>query len=146
MNVGDIEIVLVEDNPHDAELITRVLKKHDLADNLVVLTDGAEALDFFLGEDSYLDRATPPPKVILLDLKLPKIGGMEVLRRIKGDERTKKIPVVILTSSSEQWDLDESYGLGANSYVTKPIEFAGLSKVVAEVGSYWLSLNKLPSR
>jgi CheY-like chemotaxis protein len=146
MNDGDVEIVLVEDNPNDAELISRVLKKHNLADNLVVLKDGVEALAFLLGEDGLANRTPGLPKLILLDLKLPKVDGNEVLRRIKSDEHTKSIPVVVLTSSSEQRDLLDSYSFGANSYVTKPIKYADFSKVVAEVGLYWLLLNKLPAR
>jgi CheY-like chemotaxis protein len=145
MNDGNVEIVLVEDNPNDAELISRVLKKHNLTDNLVVLKDGAEALAFFLGEGRHANRTLGLPKLILLDLKLPKVDGNEVLRRVKSDERTKNIPVVVLTSSSEQRDLQDSYSFGANSYVTKPIKYADFSKVVAEVGLYWLLLNRLPA-
>lgn len=139
-------IVLVEDNPNDAELITRVFSKHNLANHLIILKDGAEALAYLIGEDSHLDRAMTQPKVILLDLKLPKIDGTEVLRRIKADGRTANIPVVILTSSSEQSDLSECYQLGANSYVTKPIKFADFAKVVADVGLYWLLVNRLPNQ
>jgi CheY-like chemotaxis protein len=146
MSGEDIRIVLVEDNPHDARLITRVLNKHDLASHLVVLKDGAEALAFFLGEDNYIEKAVSPPRVILLDLKLPKVSGVEVLRRLKADERTRNIPVVILSSSSEQSDLEQAYESGANSFVTKPIKFAEFAGVVAEIGSYWLQRNTLPGR
>lgn len=139
-------IVLVEDNPNDAELITRVFSKHNLANHLIILKDGAEALAYLIGEDRHLDRAMTQPKVILLDLKLPKVDGTEVLRRIKADARTANIPVVILTSSSEQSDLSECYQLGANSYVTKPIKFADFAKVVADVGLYWLLVNRLPNQ
>lgn len=146
MSDGEFEIVLVEDNPHDAELISRVLRKHNLADHLLVLRDGAEALEFLLGEDGRGGETLCPPKLVLLDLKLPKIDGIEVLRRIKLDRRIKNVPVVVLTSSSEPRDLEDSYGLGVNSYVTKPIRFAEFSKVVAEVGLYWLLVNKLPTQ
>jgi len=144
MSNNEIEIVLVEDNPNDAELITRVLRKHNMANKLVVLKDGVEALEFFLGQGAFANRAVSPPKVILLDLKLPKVNGIEVLRRMKSDERTRHIPVVILTSSTEQRDLDEAYALGANSFVTKPIKFNEFAKVVAELGLYWVILNKSP--
>lgn len=146
MSESDIRIILVEDNPNDTELMTRVFQKHNLANHLIVLKDGAEALAFLIGEDNYLDRAITPPKVILLDLKLPKIDGIDVLRQLKADARTAKIPVVILTSSSEESDLQECYQLGANSYVTKPIKFADFAKVVADVGLYWLLVNKLPAQ
>jgi two-component system response regulator len=140
---GEVEIVVVEDDPNDAELIVRVLKKHNLANKLVHLEDGAQALDFFLKEGaSRYDRGNAPPKVILLDLKLPKVDGLEVLRRLKEDERTKSIPVVILTSSREEQDLARGYDLGVNSYVTKPIKFEEFAKVVSELGLYWMLLNK----
>ena len=143
---SDIRIVLVEDNPNDAELIMRVFQKHNLANHLIVLKDGAEALAYLIGEDTFLDRAIAPPKVILLDLKLPKVDGIEVLRQIKANARTTHIPIVILTSSSEESDLHECYQLGANSYVSKPIKFAEFAKVVADVGLYWLLVNKLPGQ
>lgn len=146
MSETDLSIVLVEDNTSDIELVMRAFKKHNLANNLVVLQDGAEALRYFLGEDNFRSSGIAPPKVILLDLKLPKVDGTEVLRRLKADERTKNIPVVVLTSSSEQRDLKECYELGVNSYVTKPIKFAEFAKVVADVGLYWLVVNKLPGR
>ncbi len=146
MNKYEIQIVLVEDNPNDVELVTRVFRKHNLSNNMIVLKDGAEALAYLLGEDSDGDETAALPKVILLDLKLPKVDGIEVLRRIKADTRTASIPVVILTSSSEQYDLDGCYQLGANSYVTKPIKYADFAKVVADVGMYWLLVNKLPGR
>lgn len=146
MSETDLSIVLVEDNTSDVELVMRAFKKHNLANNLVVLQDGAEALRYFLGEDNFRSSGIAPPKVILLDLKLPKVDGTEVLRRLKADERTKNIPVVVLTSSSEQRDLKECYELGVNSYVTKPIKFADFAKVVADVGLYWLVVNKLPGR
>ena len=143
MNDSEIEIVVVEDNPNDAELIVRVLRKHNLANKLVLLKDGAEALDFFFAQGIYASRAgSDLPKVVLLDLKLPKVDGIEVLRRLKSDERTRTIPVVVLTSSSEERDLKAAYALGVNSYVTKPIKFEEFAKVIAELGMYWLVLNR----
>lgn len=139
----EFDIIIVEDDPNDAELITRALRKHNLANRLVLLKDGAEALDFLLGQGSPVEKyGDGNPKVILLDLKLPKVNGIEVLRKIKSDERTKKIPVVILTSSREDRDLKDAYDLGVNSYVTKPIKFDEFAKVVADLGMYWLLLNK----
>lgn len=143
----EVEIVVVEDNPNDAELIMRVLTKNNLANALVLLKDGEEALDFLFAQGSYTNRAANNnPKVILLDLKLPKVDGIEVLHRIKSDERTRRIPVVVLTASAEERDLKNAYDLDVNSYVTKPIEFAEFSRVISELGLYWLTLNKLPDR
>lgn len=140
-----VEILLVEDNPNDVELEMRAFKKHNLANKVFVVKDGAEALDYLFGRGAYADRDTSlNPKVILLDLKLPKVDGLEVLRQIKSDERTKTIPVVVLTSSKEERDLTESYKLGVNSYVAKPIKFDEFVQAVAEMGLYWLLLNKLP--
>lgn len=141
----EFEILIVEDDPNDAELITRALRKHNLANKLVLLKDGAEALDFLFGEGNFAQVDDGKPRVILLDLKLPKVNGIEVLRRIKSEERTKKIPVVILTSSREERDLKDAYDLGVNSYVTKPIQFDDFAKVVSELGMYWLLLNKSPT-
>jgi len=137
------EIIIVEDNPNDAELVMRVFKKNNLADKFVLLKDGAEAIDFLFEKDGLSGDVTP--KVILLDLKLPKVDGIEVLRRIKADERTHNIPVVVLTSSTEQRDLKEAYKLGVNSYVAKPIKYDEFSKAVSELGAYWLALNRLPA-
>ncbi|MFZ1405521.1 MAG: response regulator, partial [Anaerolineae bacterium] len=121
---GQVEILLVEDNPNDAELALRALKKNNLANNVAVVTDGEEALDFVFARGAFGQRKIENgPKVILLDLKLPKVDGLEVLRAIKGDPRTKSIPVVVLTSSKEERDIVESYKLGANSYIVKPVEF-----------------------
>ena len=142
MDVSEVEIVIVEDNPNDAELITRALKKHHLANRLVLLKDGAEALDFFFAKARLAKTSAGGPRVILLDLKLPKVNGIEVLQRLKADERTHNIPVVVLTSSREERDLKEAYGLNVNSYVTKPIQFEEFAKAVADLGLYWLMLNK----
>jgi CheY-like chemotaxis protein len=147
VNDREVEIVIVEDNPNDAELVTRVLKKHGMADKSILLKDGVEALEFLFAQGSYGGRSVAGvPKVVLLDLKLPKVDGIEVLRRLKADERTRAIPVVALTSSTEQRDLKAAYDLGVNSYVTKPIEFAKFAGIVAELGKYWLEVNTLPSR
>ena len=145
MTCKEVEILLVEDNPTDAELTTRALKKHNLANKLVWVKDGAEALDFIFGKGVYAQRdVNNGPKVVLLDLRLPKVDGLEVLRRIKSDERTKIIPVVIVTSSKEEKDVVESYRLGVNSYVSKPVEFESFVKAVTDLGLYWLLINRSP--
>jgi len=142
----EVEILLVEDNPTDAELAMRALKKQNFANNLVWVKDGAEALDFIFATGVYSQRSvTNGPKVILLDLRLPKVDGMEVLRRVKSDERTRTIPVVVLTSSKEDRDVAESYQLGVNSYISKPVEFDEFAKTVAELGMYWLLVNRPPT-
>lgn len=138
----DVEILLVEDNPNDVELTLRVLKKHNLANNVHVAKDGAEALDFLLAVGPFVGELPNRLKVILLDLKLPKVSGLEVLRKLKADERTKAIPVVVLTSSNEDRDIQECYKLGVNSYVVKPVEFEAFAKTVADLGFYWLLVNK----
>ena len=137
MTQGEIEVLLVEDNPSDVELTLRALQKRNLANRVVVARDGVEALQL-------LERAEQPPKVVLLDLKLPKLNGLEVLRRMKSDDRTKRIPVVVLTSSHEEPDVEESYRLGVNSYIVKPVDFESFASAVAEVGLYWLLLNHPP--
>lgn len=140
-----VEILLVEDTPQDVELAVRALKKAKLSNHIHVARDGAEALEFIFCEGAYADRKIEQgPKVILLDLKLPKVDGLEVLRRIKGDSRTKAIPVVVLTSSKEQKDVVESYELGVNSYIVKPVNFEGFAAAVQELGMYWLLLNQPP--
>ncbi|HPM96271.1 MAG TPA: response regulator, partial [Mesotoga sp.] len=139
--------LLVEDNPEDIELTLRALKKSKLANNIVVAEDGEEALDFIFARGKYSDRSVIcSPKVILLDLKLPKVSGIEVLREIKKDPRTSIIPVVILTSSTQEVDIEESYKLGANSYIVKPVNFENFIQSLRQMNDYWLVLNRLPSR
>ena len=142
-DVDTVDILLVEDNLNDGELTLRALKKHNLANNLHWVKDGAEAMDFIFATGAYVQRnITNTPKVILLDLKLPKIDGLEVLRKIKLDDQTRTIPVVILTSSKEEQDIVQSYQWGVNSYVVKPVDFESFAKAVAELGLYWLLINK----
>jgi len=142
----EVEILLVEDNPNDAELAVRALKKQNLGNNLIHVEDGAEALDFIYGTGNYSSRNTGNvPKVILLDLKLPKVGGIEVLQKVKADVRTKMIPVVILTSSAEDPDIKKCYELGANSYIVKPVIFDDYTKVVSDLGLYWILHNQCPA-
>ena len=142
---NDTEILLVEDSPYDAELTIRELKRHHLANKLVHLKDGAEAMEFIFGTGAYAGRDTSQhPRVVLLDLKLPKVDGLEVLRAIKTDERTRTIPVVVMTSSQEQRDVVDSFHLGVNSYVVKPVDFDLFSKAVSELGCYWVLLNHPP--
>lgn len=138
---GSVEIVLIEDNPEHAELTVRALKRHRVTNNIRVLRDGAEAVDVLLPRDG---SNPPPARLILLDLKLPKLDGVEVLRRIKHDERTRMIPVVVLTSSAEDRDLTECYRLGVNSYIVKPVDFQQFSDAARSVGFYWMLLNQLP--
>ena len=138
MHANGVEILLIEDNAHDAELTLRALKQRGLANQVHVCRDGAEAMEFF-GHSS-----GTVPKVVLLDLKLPKLNGLEVLRRLKGDVRTKSIPVVVLSSSSEEPDIEKAYALGANSYIVKPVDFEAFARAVSDVGLYWLLLNHPP--
>jgi len=144
MKSREVEVVLVEDNPNDAELAIRALKGYNLANKLMWLKDGVEALDFIFAQGRYADRSVEEvPKVVLLDLKLPMVDGLEVLEKIKSDTRTKSIPVVVLTSSSEERDIITSYNLGVNSYVIKPVDFDKYVEAVKEVGLYWMSLNQV---
>ena len=143
--VKDYEVLLVEDNPNDVELTLRAFKKSNLENKVHVVKDGEEALEFIFATGRYPDRDINfPPKVILLDLKLPKVSGIEVLRKIKSDERTRTIPVVVVTSSQESQDIEECYKLGVNSYIQKPIEFENFVKAISDVGLYWLMVNKSP--
>jgi CheY-like chemotaxis protein len=143
MGEREVEILLVEDNANDAELTLRALKKNNLANKVFLVKDGAEALDFIFARGAYAGRKIQDgPKVIFLDLKLPKIDGLEVLRQVKSNEKTKVIPVVVLTSSQEERDMVESYKLGVNSYIVKPVDFESFLKAVSDIGLYWLLLNK----
>jgi two-component system response regulator len=143
MNNDKVEILLVEDNPHDAELTIRALRKVNLANQLIHVKDGAEALDFIFAKGDFAERQIEnKPKVILLDIKMPKVDGIEVLRQIKLNDNTKTIPVVIMTSSKEEQDIITSYNLGVNSYVVKPVDFEGFAKAVSELGLYWLITNQ----
>ncbi|SKB55392.1 Response regulator receiver domain-containing protein [Salegentibacter holothuriorum] len=147
MSNDEIQILLVEDDRSDAMLTIRALKKHNLANNLLHLHDGAQALDFLFGKGEFEGRDLgDKPKVIFLDLKMPKINGLEVLRVIKSDERTKLIPVVMMTSSKEDKDIVESHKLGVNSYIVKPVGFENFSKTVADLGFYWLIVNQTPPK
>lgn len=144
-NQADVEILLVEDNPNDAELALRALRKNNLANKVVVVTDGEEALDFVFARAAFSHRKVENgPRVIMLDLKLPKIDGLGVLRAIKADPRTKMIPIVVLTSSQEESDIVAAYQLGVNSYIVKPVEFDKFVVAVRDLGLYWLLLNEAP--
>jgi two-component system response regulator len=140
-----VDILLVEDNPEDAELTVRALKKKNLANRMVVVEDGAEALDFLFCRGKFARRdADMAPQVVLLDLKLPKVGGLEVLKAMRGDERTRAIPVVVVTSSREDPDIKAAYAIGANSYVVKPVDFDAFAEAVSSIGLYWLMVNQPP--
>ena len=146
MESSQVEILLVEDNIDDAEMTIHALRKKNLANKLIHMVDGEEALDFLFGRGKFTGRdINLRPRLILLDLKMPKIDGMEVLEKVKSHEVTKKIPVVILTSSKEDPDVSRCYKLGANGYIVKPVEFEGFTKAVAELGMYWMLLNHPPT-
>lgn len=140
--ITEVEILLIEDNASDAEMTILALTKHNLANKLVHVKDGVEALDFIFAKGAFADRQIEnKPKVILLDLKMPKISGIEVLQKIRADERTKTIPIVVLTSSKEDPDIKKCYALGVNSYVVKPVEFDDFQKAISQVGLYWMIVN-----
>lgn len=143
---NSVEILLVEDNLSDAELTIRELKKHNMANNLIHLKDGEEALDFLFATGKYAGSRglQYPPKVVLLDIQMPKVNGIEVLERIKADPKTRSVPVVILTSSKENPDIQKCYELGANSYIVKPVNFDGFAEAIKNLGFYWLLLNQPP--
>jgi len=145
MSMENIEILLVEDNPNDEELTLYALRKNNITNQIQVVRDGAEALEYLFCTGAFADRQiNDPPKVVLLDLKLPKVDGLEVLERIKADARTRIIPVVVLTSSQEERDIVESYQLGVNSYIVKPVDFEQFNEAVRHIGLYWMLLNKTP--
>jgi len=144
-NGSEVEILLVEDNDNDAEMTMRALRKRNLANSLARVKDGAEALDFLFCRGAYEERGNnPSPKVVLLDLHLPKIDGIEVLRKVRANTKTAQLPVVVLTSSNEEKDIIETYKLGVNSYIVKPVDFEKFMDSVASVGLYWLLLNQPP--
>jgi two-component system response regulator len=142
MTQSPVEILLVEDNPNDVELALHALRKNNLTNRIEVVRDGAEALDFIFGNGADSNR----PKVILLDLKLPKVDGLEVLKRLKSDPQTRSIPVVMLTSSREERDIINSYELGVNSYIVKPVDFEQFTEAVRQLGLYWLLMNQPPAQ
>jgi two-component system, response regulator len=147
MNHNSVEILLVEDNITDAELTIRELKKHNMANNLIHVKNGEEALDFIFAEGKFKGQRDilSPPKVILLDIQMPKVSGIEVLQKVKSDARTRLIPVVILTSSKESPDIKTCYALGANSYIVKPVNFEGFAEAIKNLGFYWLLINQPPA-
>lgn len=144
---ADKSILLVEDNPDDVELNLRALRKHNLANHVVVAADGVEALDYLFGTGSFAGRnPSDTPTIVLLDLKLPKVNGLEVLKRLRQDPRTRLTPVIVLTSSTEEKDVIESYSLGCNSYVRKPVDFTEFLEAVRQLGLYWLLINESPPK
>ena len=146
MSTKNIEVLLVEDNPNDEELTLYALRKNNIANQIQVVHDGAEALEYLFCTGAFADRQPNNlPKIILLDLKLPKVDGLEVLKKIRADANTRTIPVVVLTSSQEERDIVESYQLGVNSYIVKPVDFEQFNEAVRHMGLYWMLLNKTPS-
>jgi two-component system response regulator len=139
-----VEILLVEDSDADAELIARALRKGNIVNRVVRVRDGVEALEFVFREGAFKERSSEQPRLILLDLKMPRLSGLDVLRRLKADARTGLIPVVVLTSSAEEQDVIESYKLGVNSYLVKPVAFADFANVIGQTGLYWAVLNRVP--
>lgn len=144
MNYQQVEILLAEDSSADAEMTLRTLKRRGIANNIEWVRDGAEALEYLYCEGRYAQRSNGVPKLVLLDLKMPKVDGLQVLRRMKADARTRTIPVVVMTSSREEGDLIASYSLGVNSYVVKPVDFSEFAETVAQVGMYWMIANEAP--
>jgi CheY-like chemotaxis protein len=140
-----VEILLVEDNPLDAELTMRALKNGGLANRLLWVKDGQEALDYLFRRGDYAGRSDTVPRLVLLDLKMPKVDGIEVLKAVKSEERTRRIPIVVMTSSQEERDVAQSYDLGVNSYVVKPVDFNALADLARQAGYYWLAINRTPT-
>jgi len=146
MNENIVDILLVEDDPHDAELTIMTLQEHNVINNIMHVKDGAEALDYLFGKGDYINRDTSVlPKVILMDLKLPKVSGLDVLKEIRRHDKFKDVPIVILTSSSMETDIVESYKMGVNSYIVKPVNFKNFVDSVNQIGYYWMFLNKIPN-
>jgi CheY-like chemotaxis protein len=144
--IEQVEILLVEDNPLDAELTMHGLKDEKVANNITWVKDGQQALDYIFRRGEYAERKSPDPRLILLDLKMPRVDGIEVLRAIKADENTRRIPVVVMTSSQEESDVAKSYDLGVNSYVVKPLDFTSMTDIARKAGFYWLAVNRPASR
>jgi CheY-like chemotaxis protein len=144
-DLGAADILLAEDSDADAELTLRALRKGNLVNKVLRVRDGVEAIEYMFREGAFANRSGSNPKLVLLDMKMPRLSGLDVLRRLRGDERTKFIPVVVLTSSAEDRDIIESYHLGVNSYLVKPVNFAEFTQVVAHVGLYWAVLNRMPT-
>jgi two-component system, response regulator len=145
-DINTIDILLVEDNPQDVELTLRTLKKHHVANRIFVVNDGEEALDFLYCRNQFSARINHLPKVIFLDIKLPKVNGLEVLKTVKADPQLRHLPVVMVTSSVEDPDIRAAYELGANSYVVKPVDFETFSKTISDLGMYWLVVNQPPKQ
>jgi len=140
-----IEILLVEDNEHDAELTMRALKKAGLANKLLWVKDGEQALDYLFRRGAFAGRDEVSPRMVLLDLKMPRVDGIEVLKAVKADEKTRRIPIIVMTSSQEEKDVAQTYDLGVNSYVVKPVDFAAVAELVRQAGYYWLAINRTPT-